>query len=286
MSSIINDIIIGRKTFFITPDKSLFPESFLEDYLALGYECYFIEPEISVPLSIKIDVILSVFKDSIIFFNIDAPIFNDNWPSLVSRYQKKYPEGKFGVMYAKRQTTIEKEELERLYLMDIGIQCGCIQLEYKKRNNFTLIERALYANQAKGRRQNVRACCNGFCSLQFKDDNDQIVKCKFNDISLSHFTISIKKDNPLVIEEYEKIENIQFFVKGLHFSTDAVHFTTRQDLDYTMYVFAFSKENGQLGLDTLNKQLLIPKLYKILEENCLTLLTRLFQTVIQRKKSK
>jgi len=286
MGSILNDIIVGRKTFFITPDITLFPESFLEDYLALGYECYFIKPEISIPLTVKIDVILSVFKDSIIFFNIDSPIMNDSWPALVSRYQKKYPDGKFGVMYAKRQTTFEKEELEKLYLMDIGIQCGCIQLEYKKRNNFTVIERALYANQAKGRRQNVRACCNGFCSLQFKDENDQLVKCKFNDISLSHFTISIKNDNPLIIQDYEKIENINFFVKGLHFSSDAVHFTTRKDAISTMYVFAFSKENGQLGLDTLNKQLLIPKLYSILEENCLTLLSRLFYTIIQRKKEK
>ena len=43
MGITIKEIVTGRKTFFITPDMSLFPESFLEDYFALGYECYFVE---------------------------------------------------------------------------------------------------------------------------------------------------------------------------------------------------------------------------------------------------
>ena len=39
----VKEIVTGRKTFFITPDTSLIPESYLEDYFALGYECYFVE---------------------------------------------------------------------------------------------------------------------------------------------------------------------------------------------------------------------------------------------------
>ena len=42
MSASIKDIVVGRKTFFITPDTSLIPEDYLEEYFSLGYECYFI----------------------------------------------------------------------------------------------------------------------------------------------------------------------------------------------------------------------------------------------------
>ena len=38
----VNDIVTGRKTFFILPDTSLMPESYLEDYFAIGYECYYV----------------------------------------------------------------------------------------------------------------------------------------------------------------------------------------------------------------------------------------------------
>ena len=282
MSSLVNEIIQGRKTFFIAPDKSLFPESYLEDYLALGYECYFVDTDIFLSISAKVEIILSVFQDALIFFSIDSPLQNDSWPNFISRLQKKYPRALFGVLYAKKQSNYEKEELERLYLMDIGIQCGCIQLEYQKKNNFSVLERVLFANQAMGRRKSVRACCNGFCSIKFSDKNNQLVNTMLNDISLSHFTIQVNKDTPTEIKDYEKIYNIQFFIKGLHFVSDAVLFSSRQIEEGTIYVFAFSKTNGQLGLDTLNRQLLIPKLCSIMENNLHSLLSKLFNTASQR----
>ena len=88
MSSLVNEIIQGRKTFFIAPDKSLFPESYLEDYLALGYECYFVDTDIFLSITAKVEIILSVFQDALIFFSIDSPLQNDSWPNFISRLQK------------------------------------------------------------------------------------------------------------------------------------------------------------------------------------------------------
>ena len=64
MGSILNEIIKGRKTFFIAPDKSLFPEIYLEDYLALGYECYFINHDTNHTFESKLEIILTVFQAS------------------------------------------------------------------------------------------------------------------------------------------------------------------------------------------------------------------------------
>ena len=84
MGNLVDEIVKGRKTFFIAPDRSLFPQAYLEEYLTLGFECYFIDTDIFLPIEIKIEIILSVFKDSILFFNIDAPLQDNSWPRLIS----------------------------------------------------------------------------------------------------------------------------------------------------------------------------------------------------------
>ena len=68
MSASIKDIVVGRKTFFITPDTSLIPEDYLEEYFSLGYECYFVNNDKILSLDKKIDILISLFKD-IIFQN-------------------------------------------------------------------------------------------------------------------------------------------------------------------------------------------------------------------------
>ncbi|MCR5387323.1 MAG: hypothetical protein K6E69_09415 [Treponema sp.] len=286
MASLLTEIIKGRKTFFIAPDKSLFPETYLEDYLALGYESYFINHDTKLPLSTKLEVILSVFTDSIIFINIDYPIQNDSWPAIIKRLLAKFPDAFIGVIYAKKQTLEEKDKLEKFYLFELGIKCGCIQLEYQKRNNFSKLEKTLFANQAMGRRKNVRALCTNSCMMKYRDEFDVLKACTLSDISLSHFTIEVGSEQPISFKDYEKISSIQFFIKGLYFNSDAVLFTTRDTGTSKVYVFAFEKSNGQVGLDPLNRQLLIPKLYQIMEHNCMDVLDKLFQTTTQRLKEK
>ena len=56
----VKEIVTGRKTFFVAPDTSLIPETYLEDYFALGYECYFVENDKRIRIEKKVDVILSL----------------------------------------------------------------------------------------------------------------------------------------------------------------------------------------------------------------------------------
>ena len=72
----LKEIVTGRKTFFITPDTSLFPESFLEDYFALGYECYFIENNKKVSIQRKLDILISIFHD-VFFKGIECEIYSE-----------------------------------------------------------------------------------------------------------------------------------------------------------------------------------------------------------------
>ena len=284
MANIIDEIIKGRKTFFIAPDHSLIPQSFLEEYLTMGYECYFIDNDIFLPMETKVELILNTFKDSILFFNIDFPIQNLKWISLIQTLKLKHEDALFGVLYTKRQTPSEKALIEHVYLYTLGLQCGCIQLEYQKKNNFGIIERTLFANQAMGRRKNVRAVCTSSCSFQFTTEEGEIISGKLNDISISHFSFTLPEGS-IEIAEYEKISDIQFTIHGLHIRSDAVMYMQRTVENGQLYVFAFTTKTGASGLDPLNKQLLTPKLYEIMSQNCNELLTKLFSAASHKRGS-
>ena len=274
----VNEIVTGRKTFFILPDTSLMPESYLEDYFALGYECYYIAYDKRVNTEKKVKVITSLFKDLIIFFNIDYNLPNFDWEDYIYKYiQENGNAASVGILYTKRQTKLEKNVLERKYLYEMGIRCGCIQLEYQKSNNFELIGKILYANQAQGRRKTIRALCSSACTYTYtygpyKDS----VTGTLQDISLSHFTILVTGEG-LEIKLYEKIADVHFNIRGFLFRSDALLVMERPVNGDMLYVFAFVNSAGQNGLDERTRGLLIPALYKLLSANCNTVLDQMYQ---------
>ncbi len=278
MSISVNEIVTGRKTFFILPDTSLIPESFLEEYFALGYECYYVPFDKRVKIEKKVKVITSLFKDLIIFFNIDYNLPNFDWEDFIYDYiHANDNASSVGIMYAKRQTKLEKTTLERRYLYEMGIRCGCIQLEYQKSNNFELIGKILYANQAQGRRKTIRALCSSACTYTYYKGQkyDDSVTGTLQDISLSHFSV-LETTGNLEVQLYEKLKDIHFNIRGFLFRSDAVLVMERPVNGAKLYVFSFLNSNGSTGLDDRIKELLITSLYKLLSANCNQLLDQAY----------
>lgn len=274
----VDEIVTGRKTFFILPDTSLMPESFLEDYFALGYECYYVPFDKRVNILKKVKVITSLFKDLIIFFNIDYSLPDLDWEDYIYDYINQYDNASsVGILYTKRQTKLEKTQLERKYLYELGCRCGCVQLEYQKNNNFDLIGRILYANQAQGRRKTIRALCSSACTYTYykgHNYNDPVTGT-LQDISLSHFTILVTGAD-LEIKLYEKIQDIHFNLKGFLFRSGAILAMERPVSGGKLYVFSFINQNGTAGLDNRIREQLIPALYRILSSNCNHLLDQTY----------
>ena len=273
------EIVTGRKTFFITPDTSLIPDSYLEEYFALGYECYFIENDKRTKLETKLAILISLFHDVIFFFNVDYRIEGLNWASLIRKIVERYNnQASIGVLYTKRQTKEERQKLEHMYLYDMGLNCGCIQLEYQKKQNFDIIETILYANQAQGRRKNIRALCTSACTYTF-NTGFQTVTGSLQDISASHFSF-VSNDIKPDIDPYTKIKDFNFNIRGFLFHSSAILIMKRPTPNGILYVFGFLSSNtGNAGLDERLKQLLIPNLYKLMVSNCQTLLTQIFNKV-------
>jgi len=270
-----NEIVKGRKTFFIAPDELLISSDFMEEYLAKDYECYFIKNDLNNSITTKVITILSLFSDSIIFFNIDHHIENEgtDWPHFIAGISRTFPNVCIGIMYEKRKTLAEKQLIEKLYLFQLCIKGGCVQLEFQKYRNFVLIEKVLYANQAKGRRKTVRAICqNNNCYINYEDKNGKIINLPLNDISLSHFSLTIDDEELPLMQDTDKLLNLSFIIKGMRFISNAILFTKRKLDNSTLYVYAFFNNGGKIGLDSALNKLLNQKMYEILYENCSSLL--------------
>lgn len=274
----IDEIVTGRKTFFICPDTSILPESFLEDYFSLGYECYFIENDKKLKLEKKLEILISLFHDVIFFFNIDYNIPDISWPVLIRQIIDQHRNrASIGVVYTKRQTQDEKNRIEYKYLYELGLNCGCIQLEYQKKINFNIIERILYANQAQGRRKNIRALCTKACTFAFTIDGNE---CNgiLQDISLSHFSFVYPK-GIMNIQLYEKLSDIHFNIRGFMFRSDAVLIMQRQNTAGDLFIFSFVSSTGANGLDNRIKALLIPNVYQLMANNFKVLIERVYEKV-------
>jgi hypothetical protein len=268
-------IIEGRKTFFIVPDVTLLPETYLEDFMARGYETYIIGDDRYCPLKAKVEVIIETFTDSILFFYIDAQVKGVRWERYIKELQQKYA-GRIliGVLYAKRQSDEEKKRLEKYYLFDVGIQCGCISLEYQKAKNFALIDKVMYANQACGRRKNIRAICDTRSKVSIVTKHGQI-KGSVLDVSLSHFSCIF--ESTVDIQLYEKVPKILININGLHFATDAILIMQRMKNGVMLYVFVFSNSLGQQGVEADMQPRLLEKIYQMTSDKAKSLMRYKFE---------
>jgi hypothetical protein len=268
-------IIEGRKTFFIVPDATLLPETFLEDFMARGYETYIIGDDRYCPLKAKVEVIIETFLDSILFFYIDMPIKGVKWEKYIKELQEKYM-GRIliGVLYAKRQSEEEKSRLEKYYLFDVGIQCGCIGLEYQKMKNFALIDKVMYANQACGRRQNIRAICDTRSKVSFVTKHGQI-KGSILDVSLSHFSCIFERT--LDVQMYEKVPKMLININGLHFVSDAILIMQRKRNGVMLNVFVFSNSMGQQGVESDIQPRLLERIYQMTSDKAKSLMRYKFE---------
>ncbi|MBO4546785.1 MAG: hypothetical protein J5700_04315 [Treponema sp.] len=242
--------IEGRKTFFIAPDVTFLPESYLGEFLARGYEAYIIRDFRFYPIYEQVRIIVETCPDSILFFFIDADVGVD-WAKFIKYIQTEF-EGKvlIGVLYAKGRSAEQKTVLEKYYLFDLGLQCGCIELEFNKEKNFAIIDKVMYANQACGRRKNVRAICDSSSSANFIFQG-VVVKGRVSDISVSHFSFIPDPNYTFPdIPLYTKIDEVTVTFKGFRFKVPASLMIQRElEGGKTLQVFVMLKSNGQQGLD-------------------------------------
>lgn len=238
----------GTKTFFITPELSIMPEDFLPNFFLRGFEGYYLMDDPYLDIQSKVDVLFSLFPELILFFNIERRLHGIDWPYFINGLKEKYgSRATIGVIHNRDTDEAEKRRLERMYLYDIGISGGCILIGYRKAYNLMLLISVLAANQANGRRKNLRSICPPSCSFNFTKAGRRYAGT-VNDVSISHFSCVFEGPEPDLLE-YEKCRDIQLNLSGIICTVDAVMLMRRTIADSSLHVFTFRNSKDLDGLD-------------------------------------
>ena len=242
---------LGKKTFFVVPDVSLFPEEYTKSFFLKGFESYFLDDDPYCSLELKIHVLLSLFSDVILFFNVERNVHGIEWPSFIRSLQKLYgSRATIGIMYRKKNNPEETKKIEQLYLQDIGIGGGCIPLEYQKTKNLYLFLNALIANQANGQRRHLRAVCGPSYKMNFSFFG-RLYQCEIRDISISHFSCVFVGSVP-EIPMHQKILDIQMNLRGILMKVNGVCSLKRTVEEDVIHVFVFRSGDDHEGLSSDN----------------------------------
>lgn len=198
---------MGKKIFFINPTHSLRDE-FLENIFKNEFELYLLEG------TDKLDKLLKLFPDVIIFINIDLGMSHSEWIEFIRDLKKRHNNCVIGVFSKSNSSSLSKT-----LLYDIGITGGYIVLEQDNWKSAELINRVLEANEARGRRKNVRLDFHKnesrndlnvkiFTELGF-NYNGVIESCSSRGILVSLSKREIKPD--------DNVTNVLFTLKDVEF---------------------------------------------------------------------
>ncbi|AHC15720.1 hypothetical protein L21SP2_2367 [Salinispira pacifica] len=146
--------------------------------------------------------LLSKFPSSILFVNIEEHLSQDDWEVFIRNIVQgnSVHDSRVGVMVYN-----PNKELAQKYLIDIGVQCGFIQLKLGLTESAKIVLKALTANEAKGDRKFVRVSCQpGKATLNIRSHQDNF-RGEIMDISSAGFAC-VLDGNPETGTEFDDMQ--------------------------------------------------------------------------------
>jgi len=184
------------KTFFIFPNPLLMDDAFLEAAFLKGYECYSIQGVLGADHRQIVAGVIKTFPRSVLFFFIEQDEPVDYYVKLLGAVQKKFADAvRLGVFYKRRASPQEEQALQQSFLIDVGIEAGCVPLERSHLTNHGRILNVLAANEVAGRRRVVRMPDASQFRARFVHDG-QTVESPVLDLSITHFSVRFPLPGP------------------------------------------------------------------------------------------
>ena len=241
--------ISAPKTFFVAPDLALITQEFLEMAFYHGFESYVVMEDQHLDIADKVVALAKRFPEHIFFFFIDKGGTLEYWTILVASLQKALGDQfRIGVLYKNASGTDFNAKVQKLFLMSIGISCGCIPMTFSVPKNQSLLLGVLQANQAEGRRKRVRILCSSkytfnvtYAGMSFHGE--------LYDLSVSHFSCHFADTDPK-LEKEDVIKQIQLRLAGFLCMVDAVVALKRDEAGKILYVFVFRDSHNRDRLES------------------------------------
>lgn len=222
---------LGKKVFF------LYPPSVIKDELITRLRDKEFEIYMFSDMN-KFNRIIRLYPDSICFINIDAGMDEPKWEEWIRTTiaDPALAQLKLGIV-----TYNSDEQLQKKYLMDIGLQCGFIKLKLGLEESTRILITILQANEAKGRRKYVRAFCSHdtISGVNIRTGSIE-TSGKIFDISVVGFSCILNPDPGFV--KNSLVPDIQLKLRASLVRASAIVFGSRMVDDRTMYVMLFSQK--------------------------------------------
>jgi len=216
---------LGRKVFFLYP-PSVVKDELVARLLEQEYEVYMLK---DVGMA---DRLLARYPSSIVFVNIDAVKSESEWETWIrAKIANLAPSGLgIGIL-----TYNQDDELQKKYLMDIGIQCGFVRLKLGLEESARILISTLQANEAKGRRKYVRANCSGdgLSSINIREGAITAMGT-LQDISVVGFSCVLEPDP--TFKKNTILHDVQLKLRASLVKIEAVVFGSRITEGGTQYV--------------------------------------------------
>ncbi len=230
----MNDL--GKKVFFLYP-PSVVRDEMISRLMAQEYEVYMIrDHEKGLRL-------LTKYPDSIVYVNIDEGQSEGDWDAWIRKVIETPGLEQVGIGIL---TYNADENLQKKYLMDIGIGYGFVKLKLGLDESTGILLATLKASEAKGRRKFVRASCenDSLSSINIREAG-AVSSGRIRDISSVGFSC-VLDPNPS-FRKNTLISDIQLKLRASLIKTEAIMFGSRvDDGGNTIYVFLFtSRLDGQ-----------------------------------------
>lgn len=262
--NIKNTDIFGRKIFFIAPDSTLIPSSFMENLCTLGYESHIVARGGDL-LSDSVKKITEKFPDALIFFNIDTSAPGMGWLQFIRQIRQDNAELAVGIVFeATSQEHVRHVQAE--YGSNVTAECLALSHDNEKENFASLLS-VLEKTGAKGRRNNIRAKCDETSHISFKQGSLNF-HAKLDDVNISHISCIVEGVEGIHdIRIYDKIRGALINVNGFEFTSDIVLIMKRVKMGVSTAIFMFIKKpDDEPGLEAEVERQLNKKIYEITSE--------------------
>jgi len=228
----INTEFLGKKIIFVNPHDivkneliNTLTEKEFEVYILLEYT--------------KIPEIHAKYPDSIFFLNIDTVQTESEWQHFIKNLSTNCPGIQFGILSFK----ISDREQIQYYLLDLGVNCGFIQLKQGAAAATEMMLKVLMVNEVKGRRKYIRYQCqeDDRCTINLSVD-DASLDGDVQDISSIGMSCTINNFHGDLVKN-QLFRNTQLRLRGVLVNTDVILMGSRAVAgNQTIFVFLFHSQ--------------------------------------------
>ena len=222
----MNDL--GRKVLFLYPPRIL-TEGVMTHLINHEYEIYLIND------TRRAELIFEKYPDTICFVNIDTALSEPEWEQWIRKIRANPAFDNVGLGIVSYNNN---EDLQKKYLLDIGIKCGYIKLKLGVEESTKILLTTLQANEAKGRRKYVRANAthDTISGVNFTHGRLQVTG-KIIDISVVGFACVLDPDPEL--EKNVLLSDVQLRLRASLLRTNLIVLGSRVVDGEIHYIFLF-----------------------------------------------